>query len=154
MRLNRRGFSMIELLVAFIVFSILASLAILRYIDLKRTATSARVASDFNTVKVATYTYWADNATWPNEVGPGVPPPELVSVLPTNFTFVKPNYTLDYEYFPVPGSGPNTFIVGVTVTSTDAKFMTKLEQILGRTTPFMSVGGSLTYIIVGADGAI
>jgi prepilin-type N-terminal cleavage/methylation domain-containing protein len=154
MKMNRRGFSMIELLVAFIVFSILASLAILRYMDFKRTATAARVASDFSTVKVATYTYWSDNATWPSEVGPGVPPPELVNVLPSNFTFVKPTYTLDYEYFPVPGSGPNTFIVGVTVTSTDAVFMTKLEQILGRTSPFLAVGGSLTYIIVGADGAI
>jgi prepilin-type N-terminal cleavage/methylation domain-containing protein len=154
MRMNRRGFSMIELMVAFIVFSILASLAILRYIDLKRTATAARVASDFNVVKVATYSYWSESASWPSEVGPGVPPAELVALLPTNFAFVKPTYTLDYEYFPVPGSGPNTFIVGVTVTSTDPKFMTKLEQILGRTTPFMAVGGALTYIIVGSDGAI
>lgn len=151
--LSRRGFTLIELLVVFVVLGILSSIAILRYIDLRMGAHAARVAADFNAIKIATYTYYTDDYQWPAEVGPGVIPPELVQNLGSGYTFVKDVYTLDYDYFPVAGSGPGSFIVGVTVTTTDPKLMTKLEQILGRNMPFLATGGSLTYIIVGSDGA-
>jgi prepilin-type N-terminal cleavage/methylation domain-containing protein len=150
---SRRGFTLIEMLVVFIVISILASISILKYIDLRRTAQTARVSGDFNTIKIAVYTYYSEANAWPAEVGPGVVPPELVPVLSPGFTFTKDVYTLDYDYFPVSGSGPGGYIVGITVTTPDPLLMTKLEQVLGRSLPFISAGGSLTYIIVGADGA-
>lgn len=151
--LSRRGFTLIELLVVFIVLGILSSISLLKYIDLRKTAQAARVASDFNAIKIATYTYYSDATRWPAEVGPGVIPPELLPSLSAGYSFVRDVYTLDYDYFPVSGSGPGSYIVGVTVTATDPALMTKLEQILGRSMPFLAAGGSLTYIIVGADGA-
>jgi prepilin-type N-terminal cleavage/methylation domain-containing protein len=151
--LSRRGFTLIELLVVFVVLGILSSISLLKYIDLRKTAQAARVASDFNAIKIATYTYYSDATTWPAEVGPGVIPPELVPFLSSGYSFVRDVYTLDYDYFPVSGSGPGAYIVGVTVTTTDPALMTKLEQILGRSMPFLAAGGALTYIIVGADGA-
>jgi len=151
--LSRMGFTLIELLVVFVVLGILSSISILKYIDLRRSAQAARVASDFNAIKIATYAYYTDATTWPGEVGPGVIPPELVPILSSGYTFIKDEYTLDYDYFPISGSGPNGYIVGVTVTTADPKLMTKLEQILGRNMPFLSAGGGLTYIIVGSDGA-
>jgi prepilin-type N-terminal cleavage/methylation domain-containing protein len=151
--LGRRGFTLIELLVVFVVLGILSSIAILKYIDLKKTAQAARVASDFNAIKIAVYSYYTDATTWPSEVGPGVIPPELVPNLNTGYTVIQDEYTLDSDYFPVSGSGPGGYIVGVSVTTTDPALMTKLEQVLGRNMPFISAGGSLTYIIVGADGA-
>jgi len=150
---SRRGFTLIELLVVFVVLGILASIAILKYIDLRMSAHAARVAADFNAVKIATYTYYTDDYKWPAEVSAGVVPPELVPIMSTGTTFIKDQYTLDYDYFPIAGSGPGSYIVGVTVTTTDPKLMTKLEQILGGTMPFLASGGSLTYIIVGSDGA-
>jgi prepilin-type N-terminal cleavage/methylation domain-containing protein len=150
---SRRGFTLIEMLVVFVVIGILASISILKYIDLRRTAQTARVSGDFNTIKIAVYTYYSDSNTWPAEVGPGVVPPELIPILNPGFTFVKDVYTLDYDYFPVSGSGPGGYIVGISVQTTDPVLMSKLEQILGRNMPFISAGGSLTYIIVGADGA-
>ena len=151
--LSRRGFTLIEMLVVFVVLGILSSIAILKYIDIRNSAHAARVAADFNAIKIATYAYYTDDYKWPTEVSAGVVPPELVPVLSEGFTFVKDVYTLDYDYFPVAGSGPGSFIVGVTVTTTDPKLMTKLEQLLGRNLPFLASGGSLTYIIVGSDGA-
>jgi len=150
---GRRGFTIIELLVVMVVLGILSSIAILKYIDLRKTAQAARVAADFNAIKIATYAYYTDDYKWPAEVSAGVIPPELVPVLSQGFSFVRDEYTLDYDYFPISGSGPGSYIVGVTVTTTDPKLMTKLEQILGRNMPFISSGGSLTYIIVGSDGA-
>lgn len=151
--LTRRGFTLIELLVVFVVLGILSSIAILKYIDLRQSAHAARVAADFNAIKIATYAYYTDDYKWPAEVGPGIVPPELVPVMNSGTTFIKDVYTLDYDYFPISGSGPGSYIVGVTVTTTDPKLMTKLEQLLGKTMPFLATGGSLTYIIVGADGA-
>ncbi len=152
-RLGRRGFTLIELLVVFVVIGILASIGLLKYIDLRLTAEAARVSSDFNAIKIAAYTYYADDSEWPAETGPGVIPPELVNNLGSGTSFIREKYTLDYDYFPLAGSGPGSYIVGITVTTDDPKLMTKLEQILGRSNPFLAAGGSLTYIIVGADGA-
>jgi prepilin-type N-terminal cleavage/methylation domain-containing protein len=149
----RNGFTIIELLVVMVVLGILSSIAILKYIDLRQSAHAARVAADFNAIKVAVYTFYTDDYQWPAEVGAGVVPPELVPVMNTGYSFIKDVYTLDYDYFPIGGSGPGSYIVGVTVTTTNPKLMTKLEQILGKTMPFLSSGGSLTYIIVGSDGA-
>ena len=151
---TRRGFTLIELLVVFVVLGILSSIAVLKYLDLRMSAHAARVAADFNAIKIATYAYYTDDYQWPAEVSAGVVPPELVPVLSNGYSFVKDVYTLDYDYFPIGGgSGPGSYIVGVTVTTSDPKLMTKLEQILGRNMPFLASGGSLTYIIVGADGA-
>jgi prepilin-type N-terminal cleavage/methylation domain-containing protein len=149
----RNGFTIIELLVVMVVLGILSSIAILKYIDIRQSAHAARVAADFNAIKVAVYTFYTDDYEWPAEVGAGVVPPELVPVMNTGYSFIKDVYTLDYDYFPIGGSGPGSYIVGVTVTTTNPKLMTKLEQILGKTMPFLSSGGSLTYIIVGSDGA-
>ena len=150
---SRRGFTLIELLVVFVVLGILSSIAILKYIDLRMSAQAARVAADFNAIKIATYAYYTDDYQWPAEVSAGVIPPELVPILASGYTFVRDLYTLDYDDFPISGSGPGRYIVGVTVTTPNPKLMTKLEQILGRNMPFISAGGSLTYIIVGSDGA-
>ena len=139
---SRRGFTLIEMLVVFVVIGILASISILKYIDLRRTAQTARVSGDFNTIKIAVYTYYSDANAWPAEVGPGVVPPELVPILSPGFTFVKDVYTLDYDYFPVSGSGPGGYIVGDQRPTTDPVLMTKLEQILGRSMPFLSAGGA------------
>jgi len=149
---SRRGFTLIELLVVFVVLGILSSIAVLKYIDLRQSAHAARVAADFNAIKIATYAYYTDDYKWPAEVSAGVIPPELVPILSTGYSFTRDVYTLDYDYFPISGSGPGAYIVGVTVTTADPKLMTKLEQILGRNMPFIASGGSLTYIIVGADG--
>lgn len=150
---RRNGFTIIELMVVMVVLGILSSIAILKYIDIRNSAHAARVAADFNAIKIATYAYYTDDYKWPAEVGPGIVPPELVPVMNAGTTFIKDVYTLDYDYFPIAGSGPGSYIVGVTVTTSDPKLMTKLEQLLGRNMPFLASGGSLTYIIVGSDGA-
>jgi prepilin-type N-terminal cleavage/methylation domain-containing protein len=50
-RRSRRGFTLVELLVVFIVLTILASLMVFRYIDLKHRATSVKATTDMDLVR-------------------------------------------------------------------------------------------------------
>lgn len=143
---GRRGFSFIELLVALIVFGILAGISLLRYKDLRNHAVSAAVASDLNGIRLAAYNHWADRESWPADAAPGVVPPELVPYLPQGFTFTRPTYTLDWE------GGGGAVQAGVVVTTADPGLMVVLARRLGGNTPFFVLGATLTYVIVGPTG--
>src|SRR5687767_13214437 len=101
-RRRRRGFSLIELMTVMAVIGLLAALGIPRYRDVKRRAHSAAVVSDFNTVRIAAYNYFAEHSTYPADGSAGSPPATLVPYLPTNFEFTTANYTLDYDVWPSP----------------------------------------------------
>jgi prepilin-type N-terminal cleavage/methylation domain-containing protein len=146
---GRGGFTLIELLTVMIVLGLLASIALLKYLDLRNTARAAEVAGDFRSVMVGAYNYYAEFETWPPDAGAGTVPPALVSFLPSSVSFTKPYYTLDYDNV---GLGGGAYMIGITVSSTDADLMAKLIRNLGNKTPYFAAGGTLTYIIVGADG--
>lgn len=150
---RRSGFTLIELLTVMIVIGLLAGMAILRYIDLRHRARAAEAAADLEAVRLAAYGAWYENGTWPGEVGPGIVPPGLVQYLPASFRFDKSEYTLDWENFVPPGGGPSGGMqLGVVVTASDPRLQRALAQTLGNKGPFVNVGGTLTFIIVGADG--
>jgi prepilin-type N-terminal cleavage/methylation domain-containing protein len=152
-RRRRDGFTFIEMMTVLIVFGLLASLAILRYIDLTHRARVAQVAGDLQAVRVAAYGSWYETGRWPDEVGPGVVPPALVSYLPSGFRFQRNEYTLDWENFVPPAGGTSPGMqVGVVITTPLPRLERALENALGGRLPFINVGGALTFIIVGPDG--
>ncbi|HTK51137.1 MAG TPA: prepilin-type N-terminal cleavage/methylation domain-containing protein [Gemmatimonadaceae bacterium] len=144
----RRGFSLIELMTVVSVLGLLVAIAIPRYRDTKRRAFAAKIAADFNTVRVAAYNYFADNNTYPPDGSPGVPPAALVPYLPQNFQFDAGNYTLDYDVWPSPAN-PKQLVVAVTVTSGDQQ----LVNMVARNSPAggtgINVGNGYTYIFAG-----
>ena len=147
---DRRGWTMIELLVVMIVIGLLASIAVLKYIDLSRTAYAAKVAGEFVTVRLAAYNYEADhNNQWPAETGPGVVPPELVTYLPQNFSFTTPTYQLDWDNR---GSSTVPYQLAVSMTTTDDRLMNALVQSLGNKAPYYVAGNRLTYILIDENG--
>jgi prepilin-type N-terminal cleavage/methylation domain-containing protein len=152
---RRRGFTFIEVLVAMIVFSILSTLAVLKYMDLKHRALSASATADLQAVRLAAYSAWYEHGVWPGEVGAGFVPPGLVPYLPGNFSFSRSEYTLDWDNFVPPGGGPSGGMqLGVVLTSSNARLVTVLKNSLGGKGPFFVMGGNLTYVIVGPDGKI
>jgi len=152
---RRSGFTIIELLTVMIVIGLLAGIALLRYIDLRHRARAAEAAADLDAVRLAAYGAWYETGAWPGDAGPGVVPPALMPYLPANFRFDKPEYTLDWENFVPPGGGPSGGMqLGVVVTSSDPRLQRALAQTLGNKGPFVTVGSTLTLIIVGADGQI
>lgn len=147
-RRARRGFSLIELMTVMAVIGLLAAIGIPRYRDMKRRAFYANIVSDFNTVRVASYNYWADNNTYPPDGSIGAPPPALVPYLPQNFIFTNENYTLDYDVWPSP-LNPTQLIVGVTVTSGDQELINMVARNVAAGGLGINVGNGYTYIFAG-----
>lgn len=152
---RRSGFTFIEILVVVIVMSILATLAVLKYIDLKHRALSASATADLQAVRLAAYSAWYEHTTWPAETGAGTVPPALVPYLPVGFSFSKPEYRLDWENFVPPAGGPSgSMQLGVVVSSSNPRLMKTLQDNLGSKAPFFVMGGTLTFVIIGPDGRI
>ena len=146
---KRRGWTMIELLVVIVVMGVLSSLAVLKYIDLTRTAMTSRIVGEFVTVRLAAYNYEADNNNmWPAEVGAGVEPPELTPYLPAGFKFNNPNYTLDWDNL---GTG-GPYQIGISMRTTDARLMNAIVQTLGSGAPYFVAGNTLTYVLIDPNG--
>ena len=146
---KRRGWTMIELLVVIVVMGVLSSLAVLKYIDLTRTAMTSRIVGEFVAVRLAAYNFEADNNNmWPAEVGPGVEPPELNPYLPAGFQFINPSYTLDWDNL---GTG-GPYQIGISMRTTDARLMNAMVQTLGSGAPYFVVGNTLTYVLIDPSG--
>lgn len=97
MRTDRRGFSLVELLVVLLIIGTLAGIAVP---NLNRAILRARAVdavADMNAIKVAVLNYQADASTWPEDVNRGQIPPGLDEYLPENFSFTTEDYVLDYE---------------------------------------------------------
>ena len=152
---RRRGFTFVEMLIVIIVIGILASLGLLKYLDLKHRALAAQAVADLEAVRLAGYSSWYETGVWPAEVAAGVVPAGLTPYLAGGFAFSKPEYTLDWENFVPPGGGPSGGMqLGVVLTSSNARFTNTLAKHLGSKAPFFMVGSSLTYVIIGPDGRI
>jgi prepilin-type N-terminal cleavage/methylation domain-containing protein len=152
---GRRGFTFIEILVVMIVLSILSSLAVLKYIDLRHRALSASATADLQAVRLAAYSAWYELNTWPAEAAAGVVPAGLTPYLPSGFTFSKSEYTLDWDNLVPPSGGPSGAMqLGVVVSTSNARLMKALQDNLGNKEPFFVLGGTLTFVIVGPDGQI
>ena len=154
-RACRRGFTLVELLVVFVVLTVLASMMVMRYIDLKHRAISAKATADMDIVRKAGYARYYDAGSWPNGSGAGVVPGDLQPYLPSSFNFVRPEYTLEWENFVPPGGGASgSYQIAVRLSSTNTRLMQTLAQTIGSRSPYIMLGNDLVVIVVGPDGRI
>lgn len=149
--MTRKGFTLVELLTVIIVLSVLAGVAVMKYIDLRNAALAAQVASDVHAVRLAAFNYFADKEEWPAEVGAGTVPVGLGPLLPGQLaqSFDRRDYLLDYDNF---GPGATEVMIGVAITSSNARLMAKFILTLGTKVPFYVSGNRLTYLIAGPGG--
>lgn len=147
---NRSGFTLIEMFIVLVILGILSAVGLFKYIDFREQAYATKVAADMTSTKIAAITAWTDSEQWPPETGPGIVPPEIRLHLHGSVQFVNSDYLLDWDNLGGGGGGP--FLVGITVTTTNPSLMTHLTRTLGTTTPFILVGGRLTYILVDNTG--
>ncbi|MBM4186557.1 MAG: type II secretion system protein [Gemmatimonadetes bacterium] len=148
---HRRGFTLVEMLMVLIVLGLLATIALLKYIDLRNTARTAALTGDFRAITVAVVNYYAEYENWPPESGAGQIPNGLTPFLSGDLanSFDRPEYTLDYDNLTAGG----TPLIGVSVTTPDSRLMAKFIQTFGNRAPFFQSGGSrLTYLIHGPGG--
>ena len=137
---NRKGVTMIEILVVVLILSIIAALAQPRLSGVIVKARAADAISDMQTIRLAAYNYQTDQQAWPSDVAGGIVPLGLDVYLPDNFDLVKDDYTLDYDNW-----GGTPFMIGVTLITSDS--------ILGRTalemlsSPKWNSGDKYTWVI-------
>jgi prepilin-type N-terminal cleavage/methylation domain-containing protein len=148
---NRRGFTIIELITVVLVMTVLAGIALLKYMDLRNNAVAVQMSQELRAVAVASMNYHADTETWPAETGAGAVPAGLGPLLPGQLagSFDRVQYMLDYENFG--GSNPD-ILIGVSVTTGDPKLFAKFVQYMGTKNPYFVSGSTMTYLISGPKG--
>jgi prepilin-type N-terminal cleavage/methylation domain-containing protein len=152
---GRRGWTMVELLTVMILMGLLATIAVLKYIDLKHRALSAQATSDLQSVRLAAYSAYYENGAFPSDAGAGVVPGQLIPYLPKGFSFARSEYVLDWENMMPAVPGPSAGMqLGVVLTSTNQRLARTLGQTLGDKAPFFMLGNALTFVIIGPDGKI
>jgi prepilin-type N-terminal cleavage/methylation domain-containing protein len=151
---NRRGFTLVEMLVVCLVLAVLAGIAVKRYIDLRHRALAAQATSDMDNIRLSAYSKFYDTGTWPSGAAAGVVPPELVPYLGTGFKFDRPDYTLEFENYAPPSGGPTggLYQVAVKLTTSNQNLRNTLAQIVGTRSPYYMLGNDLIVVLVGPDG--
>jgi prepilin-type N-terminal cleavage/methylation domain-containing protein len=67
---NRRGFTLIEILIVIVIIGILAAIAIPKFANSKDRAVLASLKSDLRNLMTAQETYFGDNQTYAPAIGP------------------------------------------------------------------------------------
>lgn len=150
MRRRRRGFTFVELLISMTIVGLLSAVAVPKYIDLKRRANTTKVLGDFQTVRVAVMSFYADSSYWPEAAGLGQVPPNMQKYLPIGFTFIKSEWKLKYEIWEL-GTAPFTSasaLVGVTIVTDDPVLGETTSRLLGNV-PQIASGNSVTFMVSG-----
>lgn len=141
---------MVELITVLMIVGLLVNVAVLKYIDLTRSGYTARITSDFVTIRLAAYNFEADNSNrFPDDVGPGVVPPGMAQYLPGGFSFSHPLYTLDWDNNS-PSLSP--YQLAISMTTTDERLLRVLQNSLGNNAPYYFAGNKLTFVLIDEFG--
>ena len=146
----QRGFTFVEMLICMIIVGLLSSVAVPKYIDLKRRASTTRVVGDFQVLRVAAISFFGDSAYYPAEAGPGEMPAHLDKYLPNGFTFRRPGWTLDYENWDVGESSFSTTsqVIAITLIPDDPVLAQTTLSVMGGVPAYLE-GNTVTFIISG-----
>lgn len=80
--MNRRGFSLVELLTTMAVIGLLASIAMPKYQQLRKRAYAAEIVTAMTTVRAGVYQYNETAGNWPGTAALGTVPTGLDTYLP------------------------------------------------------------------------
>lgn len=89
-RRGRRAFTLVEIMVVVVIIGMLAAAALPTYRHITMRSKATALENDLRQFSTALITYNLQNAAWPANGDPGVPPPEMATALPSKFAQVSP----------------------------------------------------------------
>ena len=149
MKRRRIGFTIIELIAVMTIVGALSAIAVPKFRQVQRRATATQILGDFDVVRLAAMSFYVDSGYFPAEANAGSVPRNLKPYLPNNFTFTKPQWTLDYENWELktqPRFTKTGVVIGVSIKTKDAALGETAMQLVGNT-PTFTVGTKYTFLI-------
>lgn len=153
MKLSRRykkGFSLIELLIAVSVIGLMAAMAIPTFLKVTRNSRAAAFGRDIRTLSSATETYIMESGQWPPDTSSGVFPSEMAGYFSERFFESKTPMggRWDFEQF---DSGV-TSAVGVASPTLSEEDIAKADAIIDdgnlATGQFRKIADGMYYWVI------
>jgi prepilin-type N-terminal cleavage/methylation domain-containing protein len=147
MRTRRTGFTIVELLVVMVVIGILATVGIPRMRDAKDRATAASIVAQMSMFRATAYAVFAQINGWPEDLPPGVIPPEFITSIGENPGFAFPGYTYDWDHVNVPIGGALVPHVALTVRPERRELVPMIRAGLGPAGRVLESDDAVTLVV-------
>ena len=132
--MNRRGFTIIELLTVVAVAGLLTGIATPYYHRLQSRATAAQAIGALHVVRTAAYAYNESNGGWPTTEPIGTVPSGMGRYLPSGFTFDKPGFRMAWRRETWVTNGVEETSQMVQLETTDPAVCDAIDRLLGGST--------------------
>lgn len=148
--MNRRGMTLIELLVTLTLIAILANFALPAFAAMRLRAEAARVIGDVTAVRVAALDHYADRQTYPSTGSWGAAPPSLVNSLPRGFEWRYRDVEYRWERWSLPNGMPTnpsqTVLIGFSVRASNPAFIAALRGLYKGEVAF-GTSSQITFVL-------
>lgn len=131
MTADRRGFTIIELLMTMTILSLLAGLAMPKYHELRNRATATQAIAALSVVRHAAFAYNEATGQWAPGGNAGVAPSGLAPYLPDGFGFSQPDFDLAWSHSSWLSGGQEQSAQMVQLFTHDAAVCDQVSHLLG-----------------------
>lgn len=146
---NRRGVTILELLVTMLILAITAGIALPKVQEVRRRGEAAAVVGAIEVVRHAAYSYNESTAQWPPSAAFGVQPAGLAPYLPEGFSFVQPRFSLAWMSLDVLEGGQVREVHTIGASMRDGSTCAYMHGLLGG-----SANGDVTAVCWGGGGQV